>query len=64
MQIRNSKSKEVKEVDEKGWDAIRKNPLMNNWSVIAKTKTPPEVAELAAKKQQETAKPETDKAGK
>ena len=61
MQIKNSKTKEVKDVDEKGWEAIQKNPLVNNWSVVAKTKTPPEVAELAAKKEQATAKEESPK---
>lgn len=59
MQIKNRKTKETREVTQEGWDAIDKNSLMKDWYIVAKTKTPPEVAALEAKK--DTAKVEADK---
>lgn len=59
VKIRNSKSKQEREVSEKEWETIQKNDLINNWSIVEVAKKPKELAEFEAKK--ETAKVETPK---
>ena len=54
LQIKNSKTKQVKEVSAEDFDKIQKNELTKGkWFVIEKAKTPPEVKELEEKKKSE-----------
>lgn len=51
LQIKNSKTKQVKEVSAEDFEKIQKNELTKGkWFVIEKAKTPPEVKELEDKK--------------
>ena len=51
LQIKNSKTKQVKEVSAEDFDKIQKNELTKGkWFVIEKAKTPPEVKEFEEKK--------------
>ena len=54
LQIKNSKTKQVKEVSAEDFDKIQKNELTKGkWFVIEKAKTPHEVKELEEKKKSE-----------
>lgn len=64
LKIRNSKSKEEKEVTEEQWQSIDKNPLITGWFVVPAAKKPKELEAFEAAKKPvttETAKPETPK---
>ena len=57
LQIKNSKTKQVKEVSAEDFDKIQKNELTKGkWFVIEKAKTPPEVKEFEEKKKSEAMK--------
>ena len=54
LQIKNSKTKKVKEVSAEDFEKIQKNELTKGkWFVIEKAKTPPEVKEFEEKKKSE-----------
>lgn len=65
MQIKNSTTKQVKEVTDAEWKAINENPLVKGWFPIPAAKKPKELEAFEAAKKPaattETAKEETPK---
>lgn len=60
MKIRNSTSKQEKEVTDEEWESIKDNPLVKGWFPVSVSKKPEELKEFEAKKLN-TTKEETSK---